>query len=92
MTDAIQALLIIVITVLTAILTVIGVQFVHILKEFRKTAGMINKILADAERVTNQASNSFVELAGITSGIKSVLGFFNLFSKRNKTKEIEDEE
>lgn len=87
MTEPTQVLLIIVITVLTAILTVIGVQVVNILKEFRRTVQTVNKILADAEKVSGEMSNSFVELAGITSGIKAALGFFNLFSRRRGKKE-----
>lgn len=86
MTDATQALLIIVITVLTAILTVIGIQVINILKEFRKTVQTVNEILADTEKVSQEMSNSFVEMAGIASGIKSALGIFNLFSRRREKK------
>ena len=91
MTDITQVLLVAVITVLTTILTIIGIQVVHILKEFRKTIQTINQMLADAEKVTSEISGSLVELAGVTSGIKTVLGFFNLFSKKKELKGAEDE-
>ena len=91
MTDAMQALLIIVITVLTTILTIIGIQVVYILKEFRRMIETVNKILADAEKVSQKMSNSVVEIAGVASGIKSVLGIFNLFSRKRKEKETENE-
>lgn len=89
--DITQVLLIAVITVLTTILTIIGIQIVHILKEFRKTIEKINKIIADAGRVTEEVSDSVVEIAGITSGIRSALGVFNFFCKKRKKKEGEDE-
>lgn len=91
MTDATQVLLIIVITVLTAILSVIGIQVVNILKEFRKTIQDVNQILADAQKVSGEISNSFVEMAGVASGIKTVLGFFNLFSRKRKKKEEKED-
>ena len=90
MTDVTQALLIAVITVLTVVLTIIGIQVIHILKEFRKTVENINKILADAGKVSGEVSNSVAEIAGITSGVRSVLGIFNLFSKRKGKEEKED--
>jgi len=87
--DITQVLLIAVITVLTTILTIIGIQIIHILKEFRKTIEKINKIIADAGRVTEEVSDSLVELTGVTSGIRSALGIFNLFCKKKKKKENE---
>lgn len=84
--------MIIVITVLTAILTIIGIQVVNILKEFRKTIQTVNQILADTQKVSGEVSNSFVEMAGVASGIKTVLSFFNLFSRRGKKKEVKKDE
>lgn len=91
MSDITQTLLIAVISVLTVVLTIIGIQVVYILREFRRTVEKINKILGDAGRVSQEMSNSFVELAGVTSGIRTVLGIFNLFSRRGKEKEKKDE-
>ena len=87
MTDTMQLLLVGVITVLTIILSVIGIQIVYILKEFRRVIEKVNKILADAGRASEKMSDSLAEIAGITSGIKAVLGIFNLFSKRKEKKE-----
>jgi len=91
MNDVTQILLIAVITVLTTILSIIGIQIVHILREFRTTIQKINKIITDAGKVTEGVSGSLVELAGITSGIRSVLGIFNLFSKKGKKREEKNE-
>lgn len=89
--DITQVLLIAVIAILTTILTIIGIQIVHILKEFRKTIEKINKIITDAGRVTEEVSDSVVEIAGISSGIRSALGIFNFFCKKGKKKERENE-
>lgn len=87
MTDTTQILLITVITVLTIVLTIIGIQVIYILKEFRKTVEKINKILADGGKISEKMSTSLVEMAGVTSGIKAILGFFNLFSRKREKKE-----
>lgn len=91
MTETTQVLLVGIITVLTIILTIIGIQVVYILREFRRTIEKINKILTEAGKVTEKMGNSLAEVAGITSGIKSVLGIFNLFSRKGKKKEQENE-
>lgn len=91
MTETVQVLLIAVITVLTIILTIIGIQVVYILKEFRRMVENVNKILADAGKVSEGMSSSFAEITGVASGIRTVLGIFNLFARKGKKKEPENE-
>ena len=60
-----QVLLVIVVTVLTVLLTVIGVQIVFILSEFRKTVEKVNKMLEDAGQVTGGVTPSLPAMNGI---------------------------
>lgn len=81
-----QALLIIVVTVLTVILSIIGVQMIYILTEFRKTVEKINKMLDDAGSVTGGISRSVTGVSGLFEGIKTGLSIVNIFGK-HKDKE-----
>ncbi len=81
MTEAIQGLLLVVIIVLTILLTIIGIQVVYILKEFRRTVEKINKILDDAEVASGSFAKSISSLTGMTTGLKTVLSLFGLFRK-----------
>ena len=91
MNDTFYFLLTGVIGVLTIILAIIGIQVVYILRECRRTIEKINKILSDMGRASEKVSNSLSEVMGITSGIKTILKVFNLFSKGRKKKEKEHE-
>ncbi len=77
MTDTTQILLISVITVLTILLTVIGIQIVYILKEFKRSMEKVNKILDDAGIASNAVAKSISGFSGISSGLKAVLSIFS---------------
>ena len=77
-----QVLLVIVVTVLTVLLTVIGVQIVFILSEFRKTVEKVNKMLEDAGQVTGGITRSVTGMSGMFEGLKAGLSIVNLFGKK----------
>jgi len=87
MSETIQIFLISVITILTILLTIIGIQVVYILKEFRKSIEKVNKILDDAGKVSNSFVGSFSSLTGITAGLKTVLSLFGIFKKEKNERE-----
>lgn len=94
MLDLTQVLLVIVITTLTIILTLIGIQIIQILKEFKKSVEKVNKMLDDAGMITQSIAHPISGLGGmidgIKSGVKAIDAIGNFFSKRKKNKE-EDE-
>ena len=65
-----QTLLIIVITVLTVIITAIGVQLYLLLRDVRKTLGHTNAILDQADELIHKLSNPAASITGIVSGLK----------------------
>lgn len=87
MIDTAQALLIAVITTLTIILAVIGIQFILILREFKKMVEKINLMLGDARVITKSVSGSVGEVSGLVSGFSTIFKIFSLFRKKEKKKE-----
>lgn len=82
--DATQILLIVVISVLTIMMVVIGIQVVFILQEVRKSLMKGNKMLDDATSVTGNISKTVTEATGLVEGIKTGLSFVSLFSRKKE--------
>lgn len=80
--DTTQILLIVVVTVLTILLTIIGIQVVFILKELRKTVEKMNKMLGDAGSVTGGISRSVTGMSGMFEGLKAGLSLVSHFGKK----------
>ena len=80
--DTTQILLVIVVTVLTIIFSVIGIQVVFILMEFRKMIEKMNKMLDDAGLVTGGISRSVTGMSGMVEGLKTGLSIVHLFGKK----------
>lgn len=92
MTDFAQFLLIVVVTTLTVLLTVVGIQVFLILKEFKKSVEKVNKILDDAGIISESIAkpiSSFSSSLGSLSGIAGLLGL--ILTKKKKKKKEEDE-
>lgn len=87
MTDTAQLLLITVVIVLTILLTVIGIQIVYILKEFKKSMEKINKILDDAGLASGTIAKSIAGLSGLTAGFKTAFSLLNFFKKKETPNE-----
>jgi biopolymer transport protein ExbB/TolQ len=75
MVDAIQILLTVVISVLTVLLTIIGLAVFQILKEFKKSIEKINFILDDTHRMTAAVAEPVEEASEFLRGIKSGVNF-----------------
>ncbi|MCL5970569.1 MAG: hypothetical protein M1450_03660 [Patescibacteria group bacterium] len=86
-----QILLIVVITVLTIILAIIGIQFFFILKEIKKSIQKMNRMLDDGTTVTGAFAKSISGISGVLEGVKTGLSVLNIF-KRGKKKEDENED
>jgi len=93
MTESAQVLLVVVVTTLTILLTVVGIEVFLILKEFKKSVEKINKILEDAGTISESVAkpvSSISSSLGSLSGIAGLLGL--VFSKgKKKRREKEDE-
>ncbi len=81
MIDSVQAVLLVVLFVLTILVVVLGVQVFFILKELRKTVSKANKVLDSTNIITQSVSTPISSLSSIATGIKTGASFINLFKK-----------
>lgn len=72
MIDATQLLLGFVILVVTAMLTIIGVQVYFILREFRRTLAKANKVLDDTGIISESVSRPVSLLSAMMMGVKAL--------------------
>ncbi|MEA2056979.1 MAG: hypothetical protein U9O78_04745 [Patescibacteria group bacterium] len=82
--------------ILTVILTVVGIQLVLVLAQFRKTLKTINRTASDVELKVGRLVDSMQSLGGIASGVKTGVQVFETFaswlSKRKKDNQDETEQ
>lgn len=92
MLDATQTLLVAVITTLTILLTIIGVQVVQILKELKKTLEKVNHILDESGKIVTSISQPIEGASDFVTGFKKGANILNLLSRLFKDKEKSEEE
>ncbi len=85
--DATQILLIGVVTVLTILLVVIGIQVFLILKEIQQSIKKTNKMLDDAGTI----SGSIASFSGKISGFSGVAGLLSWLVNRKKSSKERNE-
>lgn len=84
--DPIQILLIIILTLSTFFLTIIGVQLFITLREFRKTLRKVNKVVEGFESMGVGLNTGFQEVVGFMNGFKVILRAINLVSQSKNEK------
>jgi len=87
--DTTQILLIVVITVLTVLLTAVGIQVFLILKEVRQSIRQLNEILDDAGEVSEAITRPILSLSNSITGLSGVTGLLGWLAKRKQTKKDE---
>ena len=90
--DPTQILLIVVVTALTILLIVIGIQVFLILKEFKKTMEKLNKILADAGLISESVAKPIASFSDSIRGISGVTGLLGWLTSKRKKKNQEERE
>jgi len=77
MSETAQIVLVSVITVLTIVLALVGLQLVFIFRSVRSTISRVNGVLDDARNVTSKFSHSTDSLSGALVGLKAVLSLIS---------------
>lgn len=95
MIDTAQAVLLLVVVVLTILLVILGVQVFFILREIRRTITKANEVLDNTASITEAVTGPISALSTIAAGLKtgSVIG--SLLSRKKRIMEKvfgEDEE
>lgn len=92
MVDLTQIILVMVVTAVTVILVIVGIQVFFILKEFRETIRKANKILDDFGTVSESVAKPIASAADILTGATGVTGLLGwLINRKKKGKEEKDE-
>jgi hypothetical protein len=71
MVDSVQTVLILVIVILTFLLVVLGIQVFFILKDLRKTLTKANRVLDNANAITENVSGPLSSLSTVLTTVKS---------------------
>ena len=79
--DPIQILLTVIITTLTVLLVIIGIEVFQILKEVKKNLEKLNVILDNAQVISRCLVEPVEEASSFFHGIKKGVDFFKFFSK-----------
>jgi len=91
--DPIQILLTVIVTTLTVLLVVIGIEIFRILREAKKTIERTNRILDDVEEITNAVSRPVEGMASLVAGIKQGTAVVKVLGKLfHESKDDEESE
>jgi len=71
MVDPVQIILLIVIIILTILLVVLGIQIFFILQELKSTVKKANKILDNANSITENIEEPLAALSSLFLGVKA---------------------
>lgn len=91
MIDPIQILLTVVISTLTVLLVIIGIEVFQILKEFKKMMEKVNQMMDDTRRVTKSIADPVEEASGFIMGLKKGVSFFKVVSRLFEKEDEKDE-
>ncbi len=83
MIDAGQILIITAISIMTILLTIIGIQLIIILRDFRAVMKRVNAATGMLEKVGVTVATGTTELMGFVSGIKSVFSVVDVISEKH---------
>jgi len=92
MIDSVQLVLLLVIIVLTLLLVILGIQVFYILRDLRQTVRKTNKILENANNITEGIEGPISAISSLLIGAKgvSIISAFrfikNLLGKENEEK------
>lgn len=72
-----QVILIFILSILTVVLTGVGIYVILVLKEFKETLQKANLIIDDVENITNVVSNPLSIITGAMEAFKAVQSLRN---------------
>jgi hypothetical protein len=91
--DITQVVLLLVLSILTILLVVLGIQVYFILREFRKTVMKANRVLDDTEQITKNVSAPLASLSSLSTTLQASSVFAIIkFVRGILAKEKEDDE
>ena len=86
MIDTSQILIVAAITVMTVLLTIIGIQLIFILRDVRNILKRVNGVTAELEKIGLGITGSYGEVIGFVSSIRKLFSIAEYVSDRKKSK------
>ncbi len=80
--DAIQILLLIVLSLSTIFLIIVGIQLVIVLKELRTTLTNVNKIIQGFDALGIGLNHGLGEVVGFMNGFKTIMKVIDLTTRK----------
>jgi biopolymer transport protein ExbB/TolQ len=78
--DPLVIFLVVILSILTVLLVVVGIQVFYLVKEARGTLKKYNRLLTKTDRIVTHVSDSLDEVGESVSGLKSGLKLVEAFS------------
>lgn len=91
MISPIQILIIVVVSALSIVLVIIGVQVFYLFREFRRSVEKVNKILEDATTVSAAITKPITSLTNSWGNFSGLTGIFSWLLNLRKKKEDDNE-
>lgn len=88
MSDPTQIIFISAITIMTLVLTVVGIQLIFILKELRTFLIKANNIIKELEKLGGSISNGYSEIIGFFYGLRNLFKILDLISKKKDKNDV----
>lgn len=86
-TQVTSILLVVVVVILTAILSLVGIQLFLIFKEIRRSLQKTNKILDDASLISQSVAKPIASFSDFITGLRSGGDLVKFFLKKEKEEE-----
>lgn len=84
--DTTQILLLIILSLSTIFLTIIGVQLIIVLKELKTTLQSVNKIVKGFDSLGVGLQHGVGEVTGFINGFKTIMKIVDLWGKKKNDK------
>lgn len=86
MLDSSQILIVAAIAIMTAILTIVGIQLILVMKDVRRLLNRVNGIIDGVEKIGFNITHGSAEIIGFITGFKKLLSVIDSASERSKRK------
>ncbi len=85
MIDPGQVLIISAITVMTVLLTIIGVQLIFVLRDLHGILKTVNRIVFEFEKIGMSVTHGYSEITGFVTGVKKMFDVVDFVAKNKKS-------
>lgn len=82
MNETAQIVIVGVVTVLTVVLTLVGIQILFVLQELKKTLSNANNIVGEIRGLTTKITHSTESVSGMLTGIKTGISLLGALTKK----------